>query len=267
MKPVLWVLQSNLTSETSEDKLKRFLEAQGTTFQEILLIPVFDDITLGVQPWDGPVIFYGSTSMIRRVQAEGKWKPGVFQDLEASSFPALFKHYGENLLNHDSRVVTMEDFLTWESLGDELFFVRPIHDTKSVIGAVREYQEWKLRLGSSVGVKGGPTPDTLIQVAEPKMILGEWRVCILQGKAITASTYRVEGKFNQGGDVPETVIQFAEKMAGLYSPQPLFMLDVADTPDGLKVIETNCFCCAGFYWMDVYEIARQVTDFVQKVYG
>lgn len=259
-----WVLQTNISSEDSESKLYGFLTQRGTPVERFKLIP-FDDSPL---PFDHtrPTIFYGSTSLIRRAGNEDRFRPGVWYDLEASSFHRLCQEYDDELLNRNSTVLPLHELVAHLKTLDiyEPLFVRPTEDTKAVVGRVRPAWEWLERLESSIGVRGGPTPDTMVQMAEPQDIPNEWRVCILDGKPITASSYRVDGRLNQGGDIPGKVMDYAGALARRYSPQPVYMLDVCERSDGvLKVVETNTFNCSGFYWMDVYLIARKVTDYVE----
>jgi hypothetical protein len=261
---VRWVVQTNVSSEASEDKLCRFLPSHGAIVHQFKLVP-FDDSPLDIPDHEGPTVFYGSTSLMRRVKKEDRWTPGVWYDLGSSSFETLMRHYGEELLNHDSKVMTLDEFMDCQWANDLPLFVRPTLDTKSLTGKVRSFGEWKEHITASIGQRGGPEHSTLIQVAMPKDVVDEWRVCIVNGIPVSASSYRVAGRFNQGGPVPAEMLNFARHIARVYSPQPVFMLDIARLGDDtLKVIETNCMNCAGFYWMDVYEIAQAVTDYVRN---
>ena len=43
------------------------------------------------------------------------------------------------------------------------------------------------------------------------------------------------------------IIDFANECANIWNPRPAYALDIAHTPNGLKIIETNSICSAGFY--------------------
>jgi len=43
-------------------------------------------------------------------------------------------------------------------------------------------------------------------------------------------------------------------MVDLWSPDVGFVLDIADTPEGFKVIEVNCLNASGFYACDMAKV-------------
>ena len=52
--------------------------------------------------------------------------------------------------------------------------------------------------------------------------------------------------------------------AARYAPAPVFVLDVGETEAGLRVVETNCFNSAGFYWCDLHAIVRAVNAYLRR---
>jgi hypothetical protein len=262
-----WVVQSNINSEASEWKLTRSLEQLGIPHISYALLP-FDPDPLDI-PTGTPTIFYGSVNLVRRAHAEKRWTPGVWYDPGRTDFVTLQRHYGSELFNADSDVITVMDFLSITRIPpDAAMFIRPVHDTKAVTGRVRSLGEWQEHIREALNTRGGPSSVTLLQMATPKTILNEWRVYVVNGKPVTASSYRVNGRPNTAGDVPEKVLGYAGDIAKTYSPHPVYVLDVCEAEDHtLKVMEINAFNASGFYWCDVYKIALEVTDFVRGTYG
>ena len=59
--------------------------------------------------------------------------------------------------------------------------------------------------------------------------------------------------------------QLAWFVAGVYSPDPCFTIDIGLTADDeYKLIEMNAFNCAGFYKADIEGIVHAVHDYYLK---
>lgn len=265
MKPddVRWVVQQNLGSADDVAKLVAFLERESVPWTPLRVIP-FDDTPPDV-PAEGRALFYGSTTLMKNVARAGRWFPGVFFDKPRFDFTALRDGYGPHLLNIVSELTTVRDFTARDLDPQALFFVRPAGDLKEFQGDVMEFGEvrgWREGLASS---NGPMSLDTVIQVAPPIHIDREWRTVVVDGAVVASSQYRVSGRRNVNDEVPADVVDFATAMAARYAPAPVFVLDVGETADGLRVIETNCFNSAGFYWCDVHAIVREVTAYVRRM--
>jgi hypothetical protein len=224
----------------------------------------FDDTPPDVSN-EGRVLFYGSTTLMKNVVRTGRWYPGMFFDETRFSFGALRAGYGAHLVNADSEVMTVASLVDRNYHPDDEFFVRPAGDLKEFTGRVFSFHElasWRTELAST---NGPLSLDTVVQVAAPKTLHREWRTIIVNGKVITASQYRSHGHLKLSDDVPPEVLAYAAERAAEYAPAPVFVLDVGEVDEGLRVIETNCFNCAGFYWCDVYEVVRAVTDYLRTM--
>lgn len=262
---VLWVIQTNRLGQAGAHdifKLTSFLEAGGISYAEVQYRP-FDDSPIEVA-WMGPTVFYGGTTFIERVYKTGKYKPGVWYDEPAFNFAALLRHYGERMLNSDSRLTSLEELM--DETGDEPIFVRPVLDMKEFVGAVRTRAEIRRDLSVASSVNRA-TPTTLVQVAAPKKLKREWRTIVVNQQVVAGSLYRDEKNRLLGIGAPRSIIpsgvfELAETCAQRYSPAPVFVLDVGELDDGaLRVIETNCFNCAGWYESNFRDIVAKVTAF------
>lgn len=262
MRAVRWAIQTNLGSADDVAKLTAFLERLGVPWVPLKVVP-FDDAPPEVSS-EGAVVFYGSTTLMRNVAREGRWSPGVFFDEARFAFEALRDGYGEHLLNAASEVVAVGDFVAREIDPEAEFFVRPAGDLKEFQGAVHSFGElrgWRDGLASSNGPLG---LETRIQVAPPVEVIAEWRTVVVEGRVVASSQYRSHGRLKVTGEVPAAVTEFAEAMAASYAPAPVFVLDVGEVEAGLRVVETNCFNSAGFYWCDLHAIARAVTAYARR---
>ena len=246
-------------------KVTAALRSLGISYHLIPIIP-FSEEPLEI-PTDRKMIFYGSVSMRSQVLAEGRWTPGVFYDEERFSFRALREGYGLHLLNCDATLMTVRAFLSdtdkdpWEDL-----FIRPAHDSKSVMGKVLTRKEWVDTFEITRNNRHGTTDDTLIVVAPPQNIEWEWRLFVVDGEVVGASSYRYHMRLNTTEDVPQAVRQFAEFSARAYSPSPVFVIDICERRNGeLKVVETNSMNCSGMYNCDIKAIVGSITDYVRRM--
>lgn len=264
---VVWIVErEGIIGSTNTEKLRDALQAVGVPFVGVDPRYFTDDLPEASGVPDGAVrVYYGSTTLRDKLVAAGL--PGVFFDPFRFSFFSLGRGYRRELLNFDSRVTTIAGFLEeYETADpDELIFVRPVLDSKELVGAVQTRREWAEAIRVSMNNTRCPTERTAIQIADPRNLDFEWRLFIVDGKVVASSQYRAYGQQSRSAEVPEHVRIYGERMASIYSPARVFTLDVCQlSSDGsLRVVETNCFNCSGFYESDVEAIVRAVTEAVK----
>lgn len=262
-----WALQSNLMKDHNIGKLADFLEAQGVRWMGIEVVP-FDDSDISTREihQGGITVFYGSVGLVRRVHQNNQWKPGVFFEPSAFAFQALRDGYGEDLLNADSEVLTMQEVTELERDPKSSFFCRPCEDDKAFTGKVfawKELQEQAFLL-KEVSPANRLQLSSRIQVASTKDLACEIRHFVVNGKISTSSFY---GRGMMGDDVPQEDVEYAQRMAEKYQPAEVFALDTCRLQDGTKrVVETNCMNSSGLYWIDVWKLTKDINDFLRSKY-
>lgn len=262
-----WVLQTNLFNENEWNTLVSTLERFKIPYSVHKVIPFIGELLPPAEPKQEKVICFGSYSM-RHTAKANNWNPGVY-DLFDINFKIQLEHWGKEMLNSDSLVLPFKDALITEPT-----FIRPIDDSKYFAGRVFEPQEWNpWRDGI---VKGGYdygnslTPDTLVQLSVPKKIYAEYRYWIIDGKIVTRSLYKRGQRVVYSPDVDHRfdyyvagVCRNDSTLAVRNHPKWLpkaFVIDVADTPDGIKIVEINTINSAGFYAGDVQAIVMALED-------
>jgi hypothetical protein len=80
------------------------------------------------------------------------------------------------------------------------------------------------------------------------------------GKIITGSQYRVGSRVFSTECHERDVIEYAQRMVDLWSPDVGFVMDVALTPEGFKVIEINCLNASGFYACDMGKVVNALEE-------
>jgi hypothetical protein len=201
----------------------------------------------------------GATTMIGIAQ-ERNWTPGAFYN-ENFNHEKWVDNLGKDLLNYDSEVCRFADI----NPGYNPFFVRPCEDRKVFSGQVIDkanFEVWK-RHTDQASYSGYTTltPDTMVAVSPLKAIHAEWRFFVVDGKIVTGSLYK---RGDRVIHLPllhrEDAELFAEKMVEKWQPDRAFVMDVALTDDGHKVIEYNCLNSAGFYKANVAKIVTAIEE-------
>jgi len=104
------------------------------------------------------------------------------------------------------------------------------------------------------------TEDTLIQVASPKKLTQEVRFWVVDGKIITQSTYRRGSFLSYDNIVDQDAIDFAKSMVDIFQLAKTFVIDLALTPEGWKIIECGSTSCAGFYDADMQKLIMSLEE-------
>lgn len=256
---VTWVIQSNLSKSGSE-QLFEACQTLGIPSRKIEVQPF--DPEPPTLDMEGSVIFYGATNFITTIHRSRKWSPGAFFDEQTFRISEYLKHW--RMLNEEAELTTLREFGQRNIDPDELFFVRPDRDLKEFAGEVirfGNFSEWQQKITAGDYLL---EPDCPIIVAPPVGIADEWRLFIVDGKAVTGSHYRSYHFLTVFAEVPQEVIDFAEEMAKKWSPSPVFVLDVGRSGPHLYVIEANCINSSGFYAADVVKLVKEVTNFIER---
>ena len=225
------------------------------------------DVIDGVK---NPLVFYGSLNMLKDCMKKGKTVPPfAWCDWDALSCHTYYAHYGPYIVQREygfyplAEILRKQDWL-YKTYGvDDKIFIRPNGNDKAFNGEV--VAKGMLYHWHSQAMLYEPPPNTICVVSKPVKIAAEWRTVIADGKVITNSLYREGGMFQpqttEKDDRTERVIQFAEEMAALWQPHPIFVMDIAETYDEwLKVLEIGPVNAAGFYKCDVRKIVEKMAE-------
>ena len=269
---MFWVVQDNIFEEHQHDVLLHALESRNIPYSEVKVIPFYDkllpshfDSNLYQGAIDeieeefidnsGLVMVSGSLAL-GRIANERGWNPGSFLN-DNFHYNNWLNAYGNHLLNHESVIDTFQQINPpWDT-----FFIRPCKDNKDFNGTVHtqeSFNAWREdELSRHCEFK------TSEVVASPFIPLqAEYRFFVVDGKVITYSQYKKDFCLFKSADVPFDVIAFAQKMVDKWQPARAFVIDIATTPHGLKVIEINNFNSAGFYLADVEKIVEAIEEMI-----
>ena len=250
-----WIIQDNLYSEEGFFSLLRALEALKLPHSVHRVVPFSHELIPDPTP-TGKTIVMGAYTMINIAKTRG-WLPGAFSN-ENFDFPLQKENWGELLLNHDAWIGPFGEVPPQK----ELFFIRPTLDSKFFPGRIMdwgEFEEWKEKI-FALAWEGTVTPDTQVMVNRVRKIYREFRTWIVNSEVVTASLYKEGNQVRYDSQVDEEIILFAQACAKAWEPAKAYVLDVAETPDGLFILEINCLNAAGFYKGNVGRIVQALED-------
>lgn len=192
-----------------------------------------------------------------------KLKNSVFYDIQKFDQ----SHYGKlglPLLNDDAKYITIKDNLNLSF--DTPKFVKPAKDLKAFNGGILEAGETfehfiKNQLHQAFYI------DENMVVADLKQIFGEYRFFIVNKEVVSFSQYKLGQRVVSSPVVPSFIIEKAKEYAKLYQPADIFTLDLADTDQGVKIVEYNCFNASGSYACDLIKTYKTINDYILKKYS
>lgn len=222
-------------------------------------------------PDDGPVVFYGSVALLRDAQRRGlSYAPLAWCDGQRLRCASYYPRWGRHLLQREYGMYPLGDlprlwpFLCATYGEDDAVFLRPDENDKEFTGEVvprEDFARWW-----ACTAQAAPPPELLCVVARPVLIRAEWRLIIADGKVITGSQYRRRGSLCIEAGFPEDAAQLAETAAAEWAPHPIFSVDVAETPEGPRIIELGSINCSGFYQCDLRSVARAMKTIAERDY-
>lgn len=243
-----WILQDNLINPDTRDRVVSLLEARGTPYTRVKLVPIFNLLD-GEPPMPaGPVFVYGSTGLGAVSKATG-WNPGYFD--ENLDYEVMLKHYADWALNAGAMCTSLGEMRRpWDR-----FFVRPTLDNKSFPGSVMTWEEFEAFRAGVARVSQDPDVTLRLSdriVAAPLTeIAAEYRFFVISGRVVTGCCYKIGDRVFSSTSVHAEIERFAQACVDRWRPNDAFAIDIAVTPSGPKVIELNSANSAGFYACDI----------------
>lgn len=258
-----YLVQYNLYSVPNEENLILALERLGLDFQYFKYIPFENRLVISdfdTIPLDENVFLFGSVNSVQVASNVNYVVKTFFNDNHR--YEVYSQYYKDNLLNYDSKIQRFSDRIDLD-----LFFCRPTEDTKTFKGRIYDRYEWNefYQYMTKNGHTTTLNADTPIQVSSVKEIYQEIRCFIIGGKVITASYYRIGNQLVYKECVDGEIIDFANKMAAIFCLSDGFVMDIAVTANGLKIVECGCLNCAGFYKANLQTLLVAIEDYYSNV--
>ncbi|XWK86344.1 MAG: ATP-grasp domain-containing protein [Phormidium sp.] len=251
---MLWVIQENLFQEIEYEKFLNTCLRQGINYCQVKIVPFSQKLVPEITE-PNPILAFGSTALVRISQERG-WEPGVFHN-HNFHFKVWSEAWGENILNYQAKICPISQM---EKVVTELkkFFVRPCEDLKYFDGTVihKEYlNSWKEEVFSKSTYL---TEDTEVMISPVQTLYKEYRFFVVDNDLVTGSLYKLGGKFCLDANIEPDAYEFVSQMMEVWQPSRAFVIDIALTQEGYKIVEINCINSAGFYAADVSKIVNAI---------
>lgn len=257
---IKWIIQNNLIKPKILQEFRDAFAKLDIDFEEVKAIPFSNELPKFTPSTVN--IFYGSTTLMLNVYNNPNFRNGVFYDPKIFTIENYLNKWGDKMLNTGGEVLSFMQFIEEKIDSKSEWFIRPNEDDKCFAGTTMTAEEIKKWYSKILDIDNpNLNAHTLIFVSEKKEIKKEWRNFIVNQKVIDSARYIKNGELNiSTQDCPKEMIQFVEKCATEFSPHNIFVMDVADTPNGFKIIECNCFNGTGFYNHNIKKIVSAITE-------
>lgn len=162
------------------------------------------------------------------------------------------------LLNSDAKYFEYTKIKNYEFSKET--FIKPSRDLKSFNGGVIYAGETIKNYIARTGHSMPSIKDETIVVSNIKEIQEEYRFFIYKDKILAASRYMLNSEVNPSNIVPEFLTDCAKDYAKLYNPADIFVMDLAVTNEGIKIVEYNCWNASGFYHCNIRDLIFQINE-------
>lgn len=205
------------------------------------------------------VIFHGSLGNADRIARELPWAPGALCSTDSFACSAWWPHATGHLVAQKHVWTTVTDLVTRGAPSEfgETVFVRPDSALKPFSGRLLDRSDITLRsLDHGFYYEDELLPVVVTPAVEIEV---EWRFVIADDTVIAGSEYTPVGRL-PGPTLSRShaAWRYAEAVCRLFHPDPVFVLDVAQTAHGLKIVELNPFSGADLYNCDRSAVVRAV---------
>ncbi|GAB4176577.1 MAG: hypothetical protein Fur006_07610 [Coleofasciculaceae cyanobacterium] len=250
---MLWVIQENLFQEREYENFLDACDRQGINYRQVKIIPFSHELVPEINE-SNPILAFGATALVRIARERG-WKPGVFYN-ENFNFKVWSEAWGKNILNYGANICILSQIETQLTK----FFIRPCEDLKYFSGTIilkDSLKEWKAEIFNQSNYL---TEDTEVVISDVKTIYKEFRFFVIDNKLVTGSLYKLGNRRCLDENIEPDAHKFSSKMIELWQPARAFVIDIALTEEGYKIVEVNCINSAGFYAADVSKIVNAMQE-------
>jgi len=212
------------------------------------------------------IVVNGPATAIERLQLTRAWKPIGWCDRHVFAASTLVRHWSEYALQQNFQLISLKDLAKEKSrifsalsIQDQVFARPDAHDKifDGKLVTLAQFDAWQSQL-----LNDQIPPETLCLIGQPISIDAEWRIVIRDGKVLTSSSYRVNGRFDKSVPAPSGAIEFAEHVAKAPFPNlpQMYVMDVCQTDGKYGIVEIGSINCSGFYGCDLHAVISAVSE-------
>ena len=212
------------------------------------------------------VIVYGSMEFVKQQQSKG-YVPGAYSQLKNLECVNYISNLDDPsiLLNDEHVMITFSELCRrpnffFKALNAEEIFIRPNSGQKIFTGCVLRKDNFDSEI-LSLKQLTSISHDTLILVSPAQKIKSEYRIAVVNRDVVAASRYQLNGEISLSKYAPLEVIDTARKIAqNTWQPDIAYIVDIAVTDNGSKVLELNAISTSGLYMMNLPKMFKSWSD-------
>ncbi|MGN4128096.1 ATP-grasp domain-containing protein [Lysinibacillus sphaericus] len=263
-----WLVQEILNNSSNIIRISNALEKCSVDY---LLVRVNKDNSLSVIDKDKKIpldnskkviqtfisneqiMIYGS-KVFAKIAKDMELQPGSFMT-ERFEFEVFLRELGNELLNNE---IIIGELSTLYPIAEK-FFIRPTGNTKLFSGMTvtkKDFLDWQERENK----EGSPYIGQALMIAPLQRIKVEYRFFVVNQKVITGSSYKVGNKLDSSRKPSAEIVRYAEQIVDKFQLAKAFVIDVAETDKGLKVVEYNNINTSGLYGCDEVAFVRAINE-------
>lgn len=240
MKPSILFQHGLFYEDEHNDTLeiiKKYFDVTLITDNDIVL-----NRTFSIQDYDA---FRGSIALATKYNQLKPW-------CNALKWAPFFKN---SLINPDYIFLDAKSIIQSEKLEWPLF-IRPVAGDKIFSGNVYTKEKFQTEFNYFAINKNGD-PNTICLVCSPVKVEREWRLIFVNKEYVSGSQYMVNSEFCVDPSVPDYIVDYANRhiaTSDFFINKFEFIIDMAETENGIKLVELNQFETASFYAADLEKI-------------
>lgn len=270
--PINWLLEQNVFDDGNPEQISKIVRSHGMPCYEIAYSCVEgnEQDLRPVKPFvlgdDDTVMVYGSMNLMKWLLREQKYPRLAWYNFSRLTCQNYYARWRQFLLQRRYAFLPLAEIdrragWVFQTFGrNGAVFIRPDDNAKSFGGGIvkeENFAQW-YQLANFYE----PGPGCLAVVSSPETIRAEWRFVIGQKRVVTGSQYRREGEEQVSAGYPSEAAAFAETVANAndFNPHPMYVMDIAGTDEGYRLIEIGSVCCASLYACDLTKLVASVTE-------
>lgn len=255
-----WLIQTNAVNIDQAIAVTNALISKGRKVIEVHV----DSINQAIHfpnndaPEGTDVIPYGSTLLVKLARKQ-PWK-GVFYNDNFQT--AVWSANRSDMLNAEQTILPASQVGEYlkEFNDDVSLFIRPAVEHKAFSGGCWPVFDLKTSIPTGRFGRYEFDKETLVAISPVVDILSETRWFVVDGVVVSGGTYRLRNESVMIRETNSAAIAEAQNLADVWLPMPTCVMDLATTPEGVKVVEFNCFNSSGFYNHDMEAVVEAASS-------
>ncbi len=165
-------------------------------------------------------------------------------------FSRWMEHLGPDLLNNNALTSTLREL----SISDNAF-IRPVADNKAFDGqpfTKARFDAWKAEHDELLELE--------VLAAPMQTIYREYRLFVVNDKIATGSQYMQGGRPLLSNDIDPDAVVYVNDAISRWQPAAAFVIDIALTSNGYRIVEFNNINSSGFYASDLDRSVNSIQE-------